>query len=634
MYNYNVNYSLCLSNNEHFRKSSSLSNLSKKNKKLFLFYFFKKIIYNSFILQYFFKNFYSLNKFNELFNYFFIFNCCFYNFYIDNVFLFFKLMDNNNYFYWFLIKFFKKQKKSFLDTSAPKKVSLNKSKKIRKYIKLFNFKKSPNNKNICFDLNTLFYFNYLVKNNNSKRIKSQKLFFFNLKNYFFESSVLKNKKKLSLHIKNNSNYYIFKDRKYLIDFFPKPKITIFPNGFILNFKKNLSFFKFYGFNFKLQEFYFKWNYFDIFINFFKLNKWSFYFSCIFKICIIFINIVNVGSLKKNFLISNNFYKLDFLQQDKLQIEKFKKEQEQHYSLIYDLKNYTLLKSGSFFKKIDTTLYNNLVNTNFYKIFFYKLIRTLKFNSQIYTFSNFNKYNLYLSLNNDLSEVISFFKQNIFVINNRSWLYNNYTPIYLLSKKISKKFQKKFKPYFNKKFNNYIYYYVIPFFENFLNKKIFIKNININVFNKNKYKKILFLKNMKEIFFKNKILIISKSVNFNLTELIEIVLYSFFRKDVILLMSWFIKNFKDIHFTQHKNFLIFFKIIVDDVFENYQDFFRLKGFYFILKGKIGITSNAKKKRVQFSLGSLSRSKKSQKVDFQQNVVKSLSGSIGVSMLLSY
>ena len=74
--------------------------------------------------------------------------------------------------------------------------------------------------------------------------------------------------------------------------------------------------------------------------------------------------------------------------------------------------------------------------------------------------------------------------------------------------------------------------------------------------------------------------------------------------------------------------------MNDIFESYRDIFKIKGFYFLLKGKIGVTSNAKKKTVKFVIGSSNKSKKNQKMDFQQSVVKSLSGSLGVSMILTY
>lgn len=76
------------------------------------------------------------------------------------------------------------------------------------------------------------------------------------------------------------------------------------------------------------------------------------------------------------------------------------------------------------------------------------------------------------------------------------------------------------------------------------------------------------------------------------------------------------------------------MIINDIFESYKNILRIKGLFFIIKGKVGVTSNAKKKTIKFIVGSLNRSNKSQKIDFQQSVVKSLSGSLGVSIVLSY
>ena len=189
-------------------------------------------------------------------------------------------------------------------------------------------------------------------------------------------------------------------------------------------------------------------------------------------------------------------------------------------------------------------------------------------------------------------------------------------------------------FFNKKFNNYLYYYLVPLFEYIFNKNIFINFINSSIFKKPKLKKKFFVRKLIKIYKKNRFSVLSRSITFNLYEIIEIILYSFYYKDVFLLSNWFLKNFKNVHFTNHKKFLVFFKTIINDIFESYRDILQIKGFYFIIKGKVGVTSNAKKKTIKFIIGSSNKSKKSQKMDFQQGVVKSLSGSLGVSMILTY
>lgn len=63
-------------------------------------------------------------------------------------------------------------------------------------------------------------------------------------------------------------------------------------------------------------------------------------------------------------------------------------------------------------------------------------------------------------------------------------------------------------------------------------------------------------------------------------------------------------------------------------------FNLKGFFFSLRGKVGVTSNAKKKSAVFKLGPSNKSNKSQKMDFQQSVVKASSGTSGLLLIMTY
>lgn len=69
-------------------------------------------------------------------------------------------------------------------------------------------------------------------------------------------------------------------------------------------------------------------------------------------------------------------------------------------------------------------------------------------------------------------------------------------------------------------------------------------------------------------------------------------------------------------------------------EMYKYTFRIDGFYFLLKGKVNVTSNAKKKKKFFRVGPLNKSSKNRKIDFQQGVVKLNSGTSGLLMILTY
>jgi hypothetical protein len=168
----------------------------------------------------------------------------------------------------------------------------------------------------------------------------------------------------------------------------------------------------------------------------------------------------------------------------------------------------------------------------------------------------------------------------------------------------------------------------------LNKKIFVKSVNYNLYKKKKYKKKLKFRRIYKIFLKNKYSVLSKKNRFNLIEILEIILYSFYYKDLYLLKNWFLRNFLRLHYKNQRNFLSLFKVLITDMFETYKNIFGIKGFYFIIKGKVGVTSNAKKKTILFRIGPLNKSAKNQKIDFQQGVVKASSGSSGLLMILTY
>jgi ribosomal protein S3 len=63
-------------------------------------------------------------------------------------------------------------------------------------------------------------------------------------------------------------------------------------------------------------------------------------------------------------------------------------------------------------------------------------------------------------------------------------------------------------------------------------------------------------------------------------------------------------------------------------------FGIKGFYFCVKGKIGLSGNAKKKFFFFKKGSLKISSKYSKIDNGRFFIKTNCGSLGINTILSY
>jgi hypothetical protein len=209
------------------------------------------------------------------------------------------------------------------------------------------------------------------------------------------------------------------------------------------------------------------------------------------------------------------------------------------------KKYRYKKRAIFYKKLNLKRNRILLKHSFYKSLFKNLIKNLNKYNNFFIVSTLSKYNFYffLNLKKNRNALKQFFKKNFIFfdflkkkLNNLHAVYNNHTPVYSSSKSVIKKFRKIYKSHLGKKFIRALYYYVIPFLENFLDKKVLIKSINVNIFKKPKYKKIFLFKKLLKILKKNKSLVLSRSVNFNLPELLQIILYSFFKKDLYLLMN--------------------------------------------------------------------------------------------------
>ena len=90
----------------------------------------------------------------------------------------------------------------------------------------------------------------------------------------------------------------------------------------------------------------------------------------------------------------------------------------------------------------------------------------------------------------------------------------------------------------------------------------------------------------------------------------------------------------INLKNHKKFLTLLQSLVLDYSTIYTDFLKIKGFFFKIKGKIGLSGNAKKKQIKFRTGKIYLSDKSTKIICEKNVSKTDYGVLGFTMILSY
>lgn len=187
--------------------------------------------------------------------------------------------------------------------------------------------------------------------------------------------------------------------------------------------------------------------------------------------------------------------------------------------------------------------------------------------------------------------------------------------------------------FENKVPDYFYflnYFLKNFFELFFKQKIqfnffFFKNIL------QKLKKKEFFK---LVYFKLKKFQASIGKGFFLEETLEAVWLTFLLKDSSFFLNWLAKTMKRIYFKHHKKFLNFLKLIFSKIFSKIFWLFNCSGFYFLIKGKIGVTGNAKKRRLSFSNKTYSLTTKKNKISFYKTSITTHTGALGVKFLIVF
>ena len=89
-----------------------------------------------------------------------------------------------------------------------------------------------------------------------------------------------------------------------------------------------------------------------------------------------------------------------------------------------------------------------------------------------------------------------------------------------------------------------------------------------------------------------------------------------------------------HFKSHKKFIFFFQNFINKFYKLLFSTFRIKGFFFDIRGKVGVTGNSKKRHFFFKAGVLNKSTKKRKINFKQSIVRTPSGALGLTFILNY
>ena len=120
----------------------------------------------------------------------------------------------------------------------------------------------------------------------------------------------------------------------------------------------------------------------------------------------------------------------------------------------------------------------------------------------------------------------------------------------------------------------------------------------------------------------------------MTELAEIIWYSFQFRDLRLLNNWLKKIMPMVKLKHHQKLIDSLKGVLELNSMFFLSVLRLNGFFFKIKGKISVTGNAKKRNSIIRFGSIDLSSKSAKLDYEEGEINTKVGILGYKMFLSY
>ena len=116
--------------------------------------------------------------------------------------------------------------------------------------------------------------------------------------------------------------------------------------------------------------------------------------------------------------------------------------------------------------------------------------------------------------------------------------------------------------------------------------------------------------------------------------LEFCIIFMYTKDSLIISNWLKYIFEKIYYKNHKKVLFFFKNIIYYLFRYFKFFFNIKGIFFKIKGKIALSKNSKKKKFVIKLGSYSLVKKDNFVNFNKNLIKTITGVLGYVIFIFF
>lgn len=116
------------------------------------------------------------------------------------------------------------------------------------------------------------------------------------------------------------------------------------------------------------------------------------------------------------------------------------------------------------------------------------------------------------------------------------------------------------------------------------------------------------------------------------EMCEILWLSLYRRDLTLFATWLKRMMERTPFKKHKMLI---RLVHKTLMANYTVLFKRSGVYGFsldVRGKLGVTGNAKKRHIMFTIGRVSLTTKKYPLHFHQHTVRTDTGVLGVTYYL--
>ena len=178
-----------------------------------------------------------------------------------------------------------------------------------------------------------------------------------------------------------------------------------------------------------------------------------------------------------------------------------------------------------------------------------------------------------------------------------------------------------------KYKTFFIFFLIQFLENFLQKKVWLR------VDSRGETPTIWGPYIQQFYYSN--IIPYKKYNrlIPIRETLEILLLTAKTHDLQIFLSFIKYRLENAHFKKHKKMLS----ILFDILRKNQDIFSqlgLKGFFFDIRGKVGVSGNAKKRHLTFSLGKITTTSQNIRSYWQQIHVWTPTGQMGITCYLLY